>query len=369
MNNKETYDKLVEEGWLISQVHPTLDLTIYNYSQKTQYEKHWTPETLAARGLVINSEGQIVARPFPKFFNASEVEDKIPNEPFEVFEKMDGSLGIFFWYSNEDGLHPVFASRGSFTSDQAAKGWELLQKLPYSDLAYGHTHMFEIIYPENRIVVDYGSKERLVLLGVIQTKSGRDIDRNDLEDYLSNYFELVKGYPIKDSWDHLRLQDEPNREGYVIRFKSGMRVKVKFEEYVRLHRIITNVSNIDIWETLKDGKSLDEILEKVPDEFFNWVRLTERNLRYHHYQISEYAGKIHDYFRYGKYGDHVFLDSRKTKKDFALHLEFCKIDSRIRGICFAMWDKKKYNEQIWRLVKPKYAKPFNTKTHESNTGI
>jgi len=35
---KDTLDKYVEEGWLISQVHPTLPLTIYNYSQATQYE-------------------------------------------------------------------------------------------------------------------------------------------------------------------------------------------------------------------------------------------------------------------------------------------------------------------------------------------
>lgn len=358
MSIKETYDKLVEEGWLISQVHPTLDLTIYNYSQKTQYEKHWTPETLAARGLVINSEGRIVARPFPKFFNASEVKDIIPNEPFEVFEKMDGSLGIFFLYNGTS----VFASRGSFTSDQAKKGWEMMKQHKWDICEYGLTYMFEIIYGTNRIVVDYGNAERLVLLGVIDTQSGIEIERTVLEDHLSNFFELVKGYPIKDSWDHLRLQDEPNREGYVIRFKSGYRIKVKFAEYVRLHRIINNVSNIDIWETLKDGKSLDEILEKVPDEFFNWVRLTERNLKYHHCRISEYAGKIHDYFRYGKYNDR---ETEPTKKDFALHLEHCKVDKRIRGICFAMWDKKKYNERIWQLAKPKYTKPFNTYTTDS----
>lgn len=145
--SKVRLDQLVDEGWLISQVHPTLDLTIYNYSQKTQYESYWTPETLMCRGLVMNSAGKVVARPFGKFFNSSEhAPEEIPELPFEVYEKMDGSLGIFFWYSNESGLYPVFASRGSFTSDQAVKGWEMLQKLPYRELAYGHTHMFEIIY-------------------------------------------------------------------------------------------------------------------------------------------------------------------------------------------------------------------------------
>lgn len=32
--------------------------------------------------------------------------DEIPNEPFEVFEKMDGSLGILFNYNKEWILEP-----------------------------------------------------------------------------------------------------------------------------------------------------------------------------------------------------------------------------------------------------------------------
>ena len=89
MKYKEKLDALVEEGWLISQVHPTLDLTIYNYSPKTQYERYWTEDTLAVRGLVLDSKGNIVARPFGKFFNAEEVKPAdIPSGPFEVYEKI-----------------------------------------------------------------------------------------------------------------------------------------------------------------------------------------------------------------------------------------------------------------------------------------
>lgn len=149
---KENLDHLVEEGWLISQTHPKLDLTIYNYSQKTQYDGYWNEATLTCRGLVMNSKGDIVARPFPKFFNSTEhTADEIPRLPFDVYEKMDGSLGIFFWYIDENGAHPVFASRGSFTSEQAVKGWELLQKYPYNDLHPFHTYLFEIIYGNSEL--------------------------------------------------------------------------------------------------------------------------------------------------------------------------------------------------------------------------
>ena len=41
MFTKQTLDQYVEDGWLIKQTHPTLPLTIYNYSQATQYAESY----------------------------------------------------------------------------------------------------------------------------------------------------------------------------------------------------------------------------------------------------------------------------------------------------------------------------------------
>lgn len=346
-NYKEKLDELVNEGWLISQTHPTLDLTIYNYSQKTQYEGYWTEETLSARGLVLNSKGEVVARPFRKFFNAEEVKSEgIPNETFEVYEKMDGSLGIFFWYYYDaaERMFPVFASRGSFTSEQALKGKKMLQKLPYHDLAFGHTHMFEIIYPSNRIVVNYGDVEKLVLLGVIHTSSGREIDRTDIENNLGSSFELVKMYNFKDSWEKLKSHNEDNREGYVLKYSNGFRMKVKFEDYVRLHRIITQISSVDIWEMLKNGESVDQLLEKVPDEFYNWVRKTISDLNLSYTMLeNEY-----------KWIFKVLCNSTSNRKTFAeLALKY-----KYPNLLFSMLDGRDYSQGIWKVLKPTWEKPF-----------
>jgi len=355
-NLKVRLDAMVEDGWLISQVHPTLDLTIYNYSQKTQYASYWVEETLMARGLVLNSAGDIVARPFGKFFNASEVPDQIPNLAFEVFEKMDGSLGIFFWYYKDDILYPVFASRGSFTSDQAVKGWEMLQKLPYRDLAYGHTHMFEIIYPENRIVVDYGAKEELVLLGINRTESCREIPFRDIEESLGQSFNLVKVYNIKENWDHLVTLNEPNKEGFVIRFSNSFRVKVKFEEYVRLHRIITNVSTTDIWESLMTGESLDEVLERVPDEFFDWVRETQAELLASFNLIKETA--LNQYQLVCIMVPTDGLSEREYGKAFAERVA----KNGLKHLLFGLKNGKSIDTEIWKMIKPKWSKPFKKET-------
>ena len=115
--------KYIDEGLVIKQVHPTLPLSIYNYSRECQYGGKWDDITLNCRGLVLDDGGNVIAKPFPKFFNYEEhiaEESKlppIPNENFEVYEKMDGSLGIVFNYDGEWYM----ATRGSFQSDQAIK--------------------------------------------------------------------------------------------------------------------------------------------------------------------------------------------------------------------------------------------------------
>ena len=339
--NKDKLDKLVGEGWLISQVHPTLDLTIYNYSQKTQYEKMWNEETLSCRGLVLDSLGNVVARPFKKFFNLSEVEGEIPDLPFEVFEKMDGSLGIFFWYNG----NPIFASRGSFTSDQSKVGWEILKGMDYKNLKRGVTYLFEIIYPENRIVVDYGDTEKLVLLGAVETSTGEEIPYSGIGENLER-FELVRKWANKKSISELAKENDLIREGYVLRFSNGYRVKVKFEEYCRLHKIITNVSNIDIWEKLKDGLPLNEILDKVPDEFYGWVKNTENRLREEFQDILGNSEKI-------------LYSIRKKLGDSERKVYAEEIKKNINpGILFNLLDGRNPDQVIWKLVRPKWAKPF-----------
>lgn len=336
---KEKLDGLVDSGWLISQTHPTLDLTIYNYSQKTQYEKYWTPETLAARGLVLNSDGDVVARPFTKFFNLSEVENEVPNLPFEVYEKMDGSLGIAFFYQDE----LVFASRGSFTSEQAVRGREILNKYQWETGMYpGYTYLFEIIYPANRIVVDYGETEELFVLGVIETATGRECKYTSMT---SEGFILAKQYDFTD-YRAIQGLNWENSEGFVVRFSNGYRVKIKFEDYVRLHRIMTNTSTLSVWDALRNGQSLQDYIENVPDEFYDWVRETARDLYVRYENISrDYAQIYKDILH------QVGEGNRKAFAEEAVHYPHS-------SILFNMLDGKSNADAIWKILRPKFSKPF-----------
>ena len=274
---------------------------------------------------------------------------------FDVYDKMDGSLGILFNYKGEW----VLATRGSFTSDQAVKGFEMLQKYDYKKLHKDYTYLFEIIYNENRIVVKY-PYEDLVLLGMIDTQTGYEVDLYSegvdvrFKNLINNIgFKVVKKYDGINDYSVLKEMIKDDEEGFVVRFSNGDRMKVKGEEYLRLHKIMTNISTTAVWEMLSEGKDVLELLKDVPDEFYKKIKMYVQDLRYNHYRYGEYAGKIHDYFRYGKYGD---IETEPSKKEFALHLDKCKTHPKIRALCFMMWDGKNTDKVIWTYLKPEYKK-------------
>jgi RNA ligase len=348
----EILKKYEGDGLLYRQLHQTLDLDIWNYSEKVQYEGLWDDITLMCRGLVTNSEGVIVARPFRKFFNIEEGRHT-PTEQFNVYEKMDGSLGILFFYNDVW----VLATRGSFTSDQAVKGFEMLNNYEYEKLHKDYTYLFEIIYEENRIVVKY-SFEDLVLLGMIETKTGYEVDLygegNDirLKNLISNIgIKVVRKYDGIKDYSLLKGMIGDDEEGFVVQFSNGDRMKVKGEEYLRLHKIMTNVSTTAIWEMLSEGKDVMELLKDVPDEFYNKIKLYVSSLNYGYYQYWNQLGKTYDYFRFGKYGD---KEVEPTKKEFAEHIK--DHHPVAKAIMFAMWDGKDYDKIIWKALKPEFKK-------------
>jgi T4 RnlA family RNA ligase len=340
-----TLEQYSRTGHLYKQNHPTLPLSIWNYTPEVQYNQLWDDITLQCRGLITDNKGNVVARPFKKFFNIEEGKHT-PTSEFEVFDKMDGSLGIMFKYDGE----VVCATRGSFTSNQSKWMTNFAKEHGYQDIIVdGFTYLFEIIYPENRIVVDYGGQERLVLLGIIKTESGEELPYEDIS---FDGWDIVNRYDGIKDYNTLKEMVENNSEGFVVRFSNGDRMKVKGEEYLRLHKIMTNISTTGVWEMLSNGRDINEVLVDVPDEFYDKIKNYADVLKYSHYQILEHCGKFHDGFRYGKYND---VEVEPTKKEYA---EYVMKNSHppYRSIMFAMWDSKPYDNLIWNILKPEFKK-------------
>ena len=348
----ESLEKYYQEGLLQKQTHPTKDLYIWNYTPKVQYESLWDDITTQCRGLITTHSGEVISRPFGKFFNYEEVIDKnlIPwdSEYAHVQTKMDGSLGILFFYDGEW----IMATRGSFTSEQSIRGLEILKSIYNLDrFVKEFTYLCEIIYPENRIVVNYG-KEKITFLSVTTPEGELNWTTSKSIFYLSSIKEedVVDSTMVtfnKETFDVYKSLNLPNEEGFVIRFyPSNFRMKIKFEEYVRLHRILTNVSNRDIWEVLRTNGDMKQILDGVPDEFYDWVRNTKEDL------LNQYNQLEREYRWIFKIINRApDIENRAVFADYAKRYKH-------PSILFNMLDGKDYSQHIWKLLYPSYSKPF-----------
>lgn len=347
--NKADLDDLVVDKYLSCKKHPTEDLYIYNYTEKCTYDKKWNNITIQCRGLIIDSKGEVKALPFKKFFNVEELQGQnieLPEIPYKVYEKYDGSLGITYFVNGK----PFIATRGSFESEQALRGTEILHtrfldKYNFSD---SYTYLFEIIYPENRIVVNYGLEETLVLLGVVNVRTGEELPIEDL------VVPFKKAQMIQSDIDKLKKLDNENKEGFVIRFNNGFRAKVKFDEYVRLHRLVTGITPKRIWDILRNHESVSELKERVPEEFLAWVERTITEIRDQYILIEEGQKKM--FLRISTYLNNVKnIELRENfRKEFALMAN----ESKYPSILFKMLDNESYEEIIWKMIRPKGDETF-----------
>lgn len=300
----DALDKHFRDGNVRMQRHPKFPLKIYNYTHKCMYDGIWDHVTKACRGLIVREDGEIIARPFRKFFNYGQAgaPELDLDHPVIVTDKMDGSLGVGYTWEGE----PYIATRGSFTSEQAI--WASLHLCDqYPEVAFpeGFTPLFEIVYPENRIVLNYGDTEALVLLGEVEIETGTS--RLPWRKPADGWYPgpSVAGFLQHNTLAKaLAAPPRPNAEGLVIHdLATDERIKLKQDDYVALHRILTRTNARAIWtylavnackhlisepkywgsklgigpeeaaQVLAVGPQwMEHLLAKVPDEFYAYVR-------------------------------------------------------------------------------------------------
>ncbi|MGW4946331.1 RNA ligase [Actinoplanes sp. NPDC004185] len=327
----------VENGHVRVQRHPSRPYEIYNYTEACQYTGAWTPVTLACRGLIVAGD-TVLARPLAKFFNHSEAHAPRlrPDAPVSVTDKADGSLGIIF--PDEDGW--AVATRGSFTSEQARHATAVLRtRYPDFTPPAGLTVLVEIIYPANRIVLDYGGLDDLILLGAVDIATGRTFGPDAVPLWPGP---VVESFTYATLAEALAAPPRDGREGLVVHLTdSDERVKIKYAEYVRLHRLVTGLSARTVWEVLVSGGDLDALTEPLPDEFHAWVssvaaELTGAVAALAQAVEAEFAAIVAE------------LPAGWGRREFAARA----VRSEHRGALFLRLDDKDYRPGLWQLVRP-----------------
>ncbi|MFD4918523.1 RNA ligase [Streptomyces virginiae] len=376
----------IDAGYVTRKSHPELPLSIYTYTRTAQYDRVWNDVTTRCRGLVADdTTGAVVALPLPKFFNVGEHESgqpyapALPDEPFEVYDKVDGSLAVVFHYAGRWRV----ASKGSFISAQATWAQRTLDGRDTGALRPGTTYLAEILYPQNRIVVDYGDRRDLVLLAAFGP-DGTEVPLAEAAPHWEGIGSVVTVWPAMPLHELIALAESntlpggasatgTQAEGFVLRFASGVRAKAKLAEYVRLHRVLTKATERDIWRAhgiqrfaglplgqlaqglgttaaeieASGGKPLDALLDQVPDDFDVWVREvierleSEAALRERAIDAA-YAGLAHLAADRGAF-------ARAVK---ALP------EREIRPAMFLRLDGRSTELAVWRNVRPETSDPF-----------
>jgi RNA ligase len=369
----------IDAKYVKVQTHPDRPgLRILNYTDACMWDKAWTNVTMTCRGLIVDENDVVIARPWRKFFNYGEHADATLNltAPVQVTDKRDGSLGIS--YPTPDG--PAIAIRGSFASEQAVHATELYQRryAESFDPMDGVTYLFEVTYPGNRIVIDYGDLDDLILLGAVHIETGIYYGPNDsvCSHWPGPRPEVFEHHTLADA---LTAPPRPNAEGLVIRYldgpSAGMMLKLKQADYVQAHRLLSGLTARRLWERIavhsirechpdmpsrQIGQALhldiadvdgilqagpnwmDDIRKTMPEEFTAWIDETATRLRDEAASVAREVAVV-TAAMFGR-------PRKEAARIIATH--------QYRGLVFAALDVKPIAPGVWAMIRPAHERPF-----------
>lgn len=226
------------------------------------------------RGLVFDSStGDILARPYHKFFNVNEKPDTELQhvdlgQPHVILEKLDGSM--VFAVPAPGGFR-LFTKAGITETSMRAE--ELVAASPrHSELIKcflrnNATPIFEWCSRRDSIVLDYPEDE-LVLTAARWIDTGEYIDYDKLREISLGYrvplvrtANILPGTPTEQILELVRGWDDA--EGIVIRFPGDM-LKIKADDYVFRHRAISGIRTDRALLELVAEDRLDDLLPLMP---------------------------------------------------------------------------------------------------------
>lgn len=220
------------------------------------------------RGIIFDSvTGDLISRPFHKFFNANEkpetqLDQLDMSREHAIFDKIDGSMIRPLIIRGE-----LFLATKMGITEIALEAQKLLTEKQIewlrASVTCKTTPLFEYVAPTNKIVIHY-EEPKLVYLGSRENLMGayRFFDGAP--------FEVVpfRGHVTRDGInkfvDNVRLETEG--EGYIVRFADGHMVKVKNDWYVRVHKTLDDVRADKNVLKLALNNELDDVIPMLPAE-------------------------------------------------------------------------------------------------------
>lgn len=230
------------------------------------------------RGLIFDTEtGNLISRPYHKFFNAGEKEETAINkinlyESHVVLEKLDGSMirpiptKEGFRLATKAGVTDVALNAEVFIADKPHYAFFINMCI-----SQDATPIFEWVSRKNRIVVDY-PEDNLILTAIRWNSTGSYVLHEELVEYKTKF-----NIPVVKAVDGLAVQnidlfvkqvrEWDDGEGIVLRFDSGHMVKVKADDYVLRHKSKEAINQEkNVIQTILDDSVDDLVPLLTPDD-------------------------------------------------------------------------------------------------------
>jgi RNA ligase len=288
------------------------------------------------RGLIMCPKtGDVLARRYQKFFNVNEksfTQDHLIDwtQPHVVLDKLDGSMITPFI----TGGAIRFGTKMGLTDQAAQAEAHTLIRPQYERLSRycietGQTPIFEWCSRDMRIVIDY-PEDKLVLTAIRNNFTGAYRSLEDLRHFGATYDIPVVGAlasgvgEIKEFLASTRALK--GTEGYVIRFDNGHMLKVKAEEYCRIHATHDALRwEKDVWKM---------VLEETIDDVIPYMLPTDRERVDAFVTAFDTAIMVQATYLTGIVAG--MSANCPTKKDFALALNARTDLADVRSLLFAI---------------------------------
>ena len=270
------------------------------------------------RGITFDEiSGEIISLPLHKFLNINQSPetqwDLLKDQEGVVYEKMDGSLIHFFFWKGELRA----ATRMSCETIQAKKALALAEKLGITDIIIseiknGYTPIFELVAPNNQVVVRY-PRSRLVYLNSRNRKTGEYCLNPQYQDRAQKF-----NFSFREIFSHL---DKEEFEGYVCHLENGLWVKCKCSWYLDRHRVVDAFMKpvYTLYGVVYQGV-MDDLIAYAPEQFKAKLRAiyTEAQLDFLKEQeriltLSKEIKKVANNRK-----EYVYYSSDEYPKDFSL---------------------------------------------------
>lgn len=324
-------------------VHPSM-----RYKVPDEYQDVPYIEMTPATEIVMPAEARVISihpvAPTKKNFSNGRVGFDVTTTTHNYLARgvlVHNSLAIGY---PTDVSHAI-ATRGSFSSVQAAHATKLWQERYEGHVTIPRwiTPLWEVIYPENRIVCDNGDFDDLVLLGAVDISTGRSYTPEEAKVLIGWPGPVTETHPFRTLAEALAAPPRDNHEGYVLHFpESDERLKIKHDRYVELHKLVFGMNERVIWEHLGEGRPLDDLLSPLPEEFHPWINSVAERLITERDRIACAAEKFYQQIL----GE---LPEDWTRKDFALKALQCPV---MQPYLFHLLDGRDPRPAIWKTLRP-----------------